>query len=407
MVSKPLNFFSFFDKGGVESDRYWYSRILCIGLGTVKVYMRILYIVPDLYERPGGIARYAQMVCHALANPNCQLQVVVLMDHQKSIHAYTPSLPGISYYACNGSRSLLVRKCIETAVNHPPDIILVGHVNFAPLGFMLAQFVQARYATFIYGVDVWHPLPWHRRLGTRHSDKIISISQFTLEHAMRNHNVGQQKKTAVLHNCLPDKISIADDCREQGLSLSMLTVSRLVKHKGHEYVLHAMPQILQSFPYLLYHIVGDGEMAESLKRLAAELGITHAVRFHGWVSEESLQAHYADASIFVMPSRGEGFGFVFIEALARGLPVVAGNTDATPEVVIDGQIGLLVDPTSVEAIATAIIRLLQDPELRREMGQNGRQYVNQQFGFAHFQYLLLTYIGELVNQQNFADQMAG
>lgn len=386
---------------------YWFSRIVCIGLGAVKVYMRILYIVPDLYERPGGIARYAQMVCRALANANCQLQVVVLMDHTQCVHAYTLSLPGISYYACNGSRSLLVRTCLETAVHHLPDIILVGHVNFAPLGFMLAQFIQAKYATFIYGVDVWHPLPWHRRLGAQHSDKIIAISRFTLDQAIKNHNVVQPKKTAVLHNCLPDKLNEAGNYHEQRLLLSMLTVSRLVAHKGHEYVLRTMPTILESFPNLVYDIVGDGELAASLKDLAAELGITHAVRFHGWVSEESLQAHYANASLFVMPSRGEGFGFVFIEALAHGIPVVAGNTDATPEVVIDGETGLLVDPTSVESIAAAIIQLLQDPERRQTMGQNGYRYVNQQFGFAHFQHLLLTYVAELTGKQSFTNQMAG
>lgn len=367
--------------------------------------MRILYIVPDLYERPGGIARYAQMVCCALASTNVQLQVVALMDHNEDGHAPTFNPSGKSYVACGGSRLLLARKCIEMTVRFSPDIILVGHVNFALLGFMLARLAHAKYATFIYGVDVWYPLSWPRRLGLQQSDKIIAISQFTVAQALKCQNIVAKDKVDILHNCLPFQIVEREPCQRQMRSLSILTVSRLVEHKGHEYVLRAMPLLLEDFPQLIYHVVGEGEIVGKLHHLAQDLGIADSVQFHGRVSEEMLDKHYANASVFVMPSRGEGFGFVFIEAMARGIPVVAGNMDASPEVVMDGQTGCIVDPTSVEAIAMAIRHLLEDAQLRQQMGQNAYKYATQQFGFDRFQQSLSNYLSELVNEKGFLNQM--
>ena len=124
-------------------------------------------------------------------------------------------------------------------------------------------------------------------------------------------------------------------------------------------------------------------------------GAAHAVHFHGVVSEEALRRHYAEASLFIMPSRAEGFGFVFLEAMAQGMPCIGGALDATPEVIVDGETGYLVDPTSVEAIVQAAARLLGDETLRQRMGQSAILHVEQKFSFQHFQQRLLSYLLEL------------
>jgi glycosyltransferase involved in cell wall biosynthesis len=178
---------------------------------------------------------------------------------------------------------------------------------------------------------------------------------------------------------------------------SILTVARLTQpsHKGHEYVLQAMPVLLSQFPRLTYHVVGDGVGRPALEAMADRLGVAHAMWFHGTVSDETLLRLYATASVFVMPSRCEGFGFVFIEAMAQGAPAVGGNVDATPEVIVDGQTGYVVDPTSVDGIVEAVARLLGDETSRQRMGQSAREHVLRNFGYARFRRLLVSYLSEL------------
>ncbi len=178
----------------------------------------------------------------------------------------------------------------------------------------------------------------------------------------------------------------------------MLTVARLSiqeQYKGHDYVIRALPILLARFPDLVYHIIGGGSWRPQLEKLAAQENVSEAVHFHGIVSEEELHRLYAEASLFIMPSRGEGFGFVFLEAMAQGTPVIGGNVDATPEVIADGETGYLVNPTSVEAIVAAASRLLGDETLRRRMGQAGRRRVEQEFSFSQFQRQLVSYLSEI------------
>jgi phosphatidylinositol alpha-1,6-mannosyltransferase len=181
----------------------------------------------------------------------------------------------------------------------------------------------------------------------------------------------------------------------------MLTVARLSQaeqYKGHDFVIRAMPTLLERFPKLVYHVVGDGDWRRDLDALAGQMRVERAVRFHGSVSEQELRRHYAQASVFVMPSRAEGFGFVFLEAMAHGLPVVAGNVDATSEVVVDGETGYLVDPTSVRALVTAISRLLGDRDLRLLMGSAGRARVRENFGYDRFRMRLSELLADLTGE---------
>src|SRR5690606_2090267 len=145
-----------------------------------------------------------------------------------------------------------------------------------------------------------------------------------------------------LHNCLDPQFQPQKIKAGKSASLSLLTVARMSlneQYKGYDVVIRALPQLLAQFPGLIYNVVGDADGRPMLEALAAEQGVAHAVRFHGVVSEEELVRHYHEASVFVMPSRFEGFGFVFLEAMTYGKPVVCGNEDASVEVVRDKTTG--------------------------------------------------------------------
>jgi phosphatidylinositol alpha-1,6-mannosyltransferase len=156
-----------------------------------------------------------------------------------------------------------------------------------------------------------------------------------------------------------------------------------------------MPFLLERFPELIYNIVGDGDGRSQMEDVARQEGVEHAVKFHGSVSDTELKKHYREATLFVMPSRREGFGFVFLEAMAHGLPIVAGDQDATTEVVQDGKTGILVNPLSTYALHAAITRLLTQAEERRQMGLRGAEAVDS-FSYPAFRATMTSYINEVL-----------
>lgn len=348
----------------------------------------ILYLVPDLLGPPGGIARYCRLTAQALRETGVPLRVVALMDRRDTAPT---RLPAESYTPCGGSRSAFVRQATLTALQARPRLILAGHVNLAPLGWALARLVRAPLATFVYGIDAWTPLSRSRRRALQSSDRIIAISRYTACRAAQA-NALDPAQLRVLHNCLDPQLELTSPDPQRDGAPSLLTVARMSlaeQYKGHDVVIRAMPELVRRFPDLRYDIVGDGDARPGLQALAAQMDVAEAVRFHGVVSESALQAHYAQASLFIMPSRAEGFGFVFLEAMAHGLPVIGGNVDATPEVIVDGETGLLIDPTSVEAVIEAVSRLLSDDDQRMRMGETAQRHVADTFSYPGFRRQLI------------------
>ncbi len=164
----------------------------------------------------------------------------------------------------------------------------------------------------------------------------------------------------------------------------LLTVCRLVRRKGVDLVIEALARLAPSHPGLRYLVVGAGPERRNLETLARRHGVAERVIFAGSVPEEELPAHYHLASVFAMPSRHlgaeasvEGLGLVYLEAMASGLPVVAGRSGGVPDIVHDGINGLLVDPGSVEALVRALDTLLGDPEHAARLGAGGLAFVHR------------------------------
>ncbi|MFJ8935583.1 glycosyltransferase family 4 protein [Streptomyces sp. NPDC102365] len=166
----------------------------------------------------------------------------------------------------------------------------------------------------------------------------------------------------------------------------VVCVSRLVPRKGQDTLILAMPRILASEPEAVLLIVGGGPYEKELRRLAYETGVAGSVRFTGAVPWSELPAHYGAGDVFAMPCRTrrggldvEGLGIVYLEASATGLPVVAGDSGGAPDAVLDGETGWVVRGGSAEDAADRITTLLADPELRRRMGERGREWVESRW----------------------------
>jgi glycosyltransferase involved in cell wall biosynthesis len=175
----------------------------------------------------------------------------------------------------------------------------------------------------------------------------------------------------------------------------LISVSRLGanRYKNIDKVIMALPRVLAAFPDTHYDIIGDGPCRPELEQMARASGIAERVHFLGAVDELRRDAVYAAADVFVLPSTGEGFGIVFLEAWNFGLPCIASNRDAAREVIRDGVDGFCVDPEP-DRIAEAVGALLADPERRRAMGEAGRQRLLTTYTHEKFRDNLSNILGE-------------
>jgi phosphatidylinositol alpha-1,6-mannosyltransferase len=177
------------------------------------------------------------------------------------------------------------------------------------------------------------------------------------------------------------------DVAPQNARPVLLTVGRLDASegsKGVSQVIRALPRVSRHLPDVGYVVVGAGTGLSSLRRLAEELGVAARVEFRSRLDRLALARAYQDATLYVMPSKLEGFGIAFIEAALFGKPSLAGMAGGAPEVVLDGVTGELVDPDDIEAITEHVVGLLSRPEVLKRMGWKARERVMEQYSYEVF-----------------------
>ena len=234
-----------------------------------------------------------------------------------------------------------------------------------------SRLLGAKLVLLIYGIDAWSPTG--RRISDRLvgcADLVISISQFTKQRFL-SWSAVHDNQVHLLPNAIHmEEYGIGEKPHylEQRYGLEgkkvLMTLARLQQNeqqKGLDEMLEVFPELLAEDKNLMYLIAGDGDDKQRLERKAASLGLNNHVVFAGRVPEAEKADHYRLADIFVMPGRQEGFGFVFLEAMASGIPVVASSLDGSREAVLDGELGELADPDDREALKAAIRRALRRP----------------------------------------------
>ncbi len=176
----------------------------------------------------------------------------------------------------------------------------------------------------------------------------------------------------------------------------LLTLARLDERKGQDMLIRALPMIRAAVPDVTYLVVGEGGYGPTLRRLVSELQLNDAVVFTGAVADAEVADYYQTCDLYAMPNRTigngdtEGFGLVFLEAGACGKPVIGGIAGGVPDAIMHQKTGLLVDGTSIDAIANSCIRLLQDDALRNELGANGLEHARKnEWGVKAKQFLAL------------------
>ena len=260
------------------------------------------------------------------------------------------------------------------------------------IAFLLKVFFKRKYFLWVYGgettpVYMKNALTtyWAKKL-LNNADKIVTNSKFCQKEFL-DYGFPEEHCPIILPGVDVSVFTPGEAPKEliqkwnpDGKKI-LLTVARVSERKGHDLVIRSLPKILESFPDVLYLIVGKGPDTERLRKLADDLGISDSVKFCGFVPDEDLPDYYRMSDIYVMPNREifdttdsiEGFGISFVEASSCGKPVIGGKSGGAVEAVADGVSGYLVDPESVDEFTSAVLRLLSDQNLLKKIGDDGRK----------------------------------
>jgi len=246
------------------------------------------------------------------------------------------------------------------------DVVFCGHLFVAPLAAIVARLARARLWVQVHGIEAWQELSGLHRRSVEAAALVTSVSRHTRRRLLRWVDI-EPARVKILPNTVEQRFQPGpkpDHLLERHAArgkLVLMTVSRLAaseRYKGHDRVIRSLPRVLSEHPDTIYIVVGDGDDRPRLEMLAAQCGVTEKVRFIGQVPRDELPDYFRLADVFVMPSTGEGFGIVFLEAMATGIGVIGGNQDGSVDALCDGALGILVEPEDREELASAICAAL-------------------------------------------------
>jgi len=184
---------------------------------------------------------------------------------------------------------------------------------------------------------------------------------------------------------------------------TLLLVGGNIQRKGLPIILRALKSLIKEIPNLTLQVVGKNQNIDRMKALANKLGVGDYVDFLGWVPPEKIHMYYRQASIFVMPSLMEGFGLVFLEAMAQGLPVIGGNVGGTSELIKDGENGILVSPGHSASLHDKILSLLTNGDFRKKLIKNGYKTIEKRFAVKNMIHETVRYYDEVLSDAHNAE----
>ena len=356
---------------------------------------RIVLLTLQTFSTTGGIQKMTRTLAHslqtvaALHNWDFKLWSVYDKDEDLMPQYLSPK----SFKGFNVKRNSFAVKALRVAKS--ANVIIITHINMAVIG-LLSKFINPRCEVWLiaHGIEVWRPLSSSRKIFLKKCDKIICVSSYTKGEIIRRHNVNADK-CVVLNNAidsfmpppsgfnkpkyLQQKYQLADD------DVVLFTLTRLAvteQYKGYEQVIKALNKLRVNFPKIKYILSGQCDAGEEarIRQLAKQYNVEDIVILTGFISEKELADYFLLADLFVLPSKKEGFGIVFIEAMSFGLRVICGNVDGSMDAIRNGELGKAVNPDDLDEIQSTIEAYLQTPLTvadRQNLQQLCLHYFNQ------------------------------
>ncbi|HSN07806.1 MAG TPA: glycosyltransferase family 4 protein, partial [Hanamia sp.] len=249
------------------------------------------------------------------------------------------------------------------------DVIILSHINLLPVGYLIKLFSpKTKLVLIAHGIEAWKAFKGLQKIMLFSCDRILAVSRYTKEVIIALNHFPSEK-IQVLNNCLDPYLekpiqkekdnNLLERYHLQKEDTVLMTLTRLAareRYKGYDIVIESLRELRKKSPGLKYLIIGryDDKEKHRLDKLIRNAGLQQQVIFTGFVPDEELADHFNLADIYIMPSEKEGFGIVFIEAMYYNKPVIAGNKDGSTDALLDGRLGLLVNPESLEDISKSI-----------------------------------------------------
>jgi phosphatidyl-myo-inositol dimannoside synthase len=342
--------------------------------------MKTLLLCPELFARESGIQRilrlYLKALC-GLADPGDEVRLVVLNDAEfpaAQLQRYA-SEKLTARRPCGRRKAQFVRRALRASA--AVDRVVCGHLGQLGVAW-LARCLHPRldYYLVAHGIEVWRSYTWMERLALRGARRILCVSDFTRREMQRRITLPESQFVVVPNALDPRFDNISSEPMTASGDPIILTVARLdakERYKGVDHLIEAMPAIRLAVPAARLRIIGVGTDLPRLQELATSLGAADAVDFAGFVNDDGLSAAYRECTLFALPSQGEGFGIVFLEAMAHGKPCLGANAGAIPEI-IDSTSGVLADYGAVRQIAAKAVWALQRPWNSEQIRQHAAQF---------------------------------
>ncbi len=327
----------------------------------------VLALVAEAWGADGGIAQFNRNLLDALgARGDLAVDALGLIGRPEA----RPGSNGVRWSIPRpGSKAAFALAAFVRTLRTRPALVVCGLVGLGPLALPLTRLVRARMWTLTHGIEIWQPGPRWDNGALARADLVTTVSRYSRARLLEWSGLAPDR-VRVLPNTVdlerwrpgprPPELVRRYDVQDKRVLLTVARLSAAEQYKGHDRVLAVLRPIAERTGPLRYVVAGRGDDQPRLEAVARDAGVADLVAFAGFVPDDELEAHYRLADAFVMPSTGEGFGIVFLEAMACGCPVVAGNRDGSVDALADGALGRLVDPDRPDELVRAVVATLND-----------------------------------------------
>ena len=335
---------------------------------------KILFLTLRVFSATGGIEKVCRCVCKALSDLSskempAELTVYSMYDEEKDAdkkYLTSAFFKGFGEHKFHFAKSAIKKGCDSR-------VVILSHINLLMIGYIIKLFSPAtKVILYAHDIEVWEPIGSFKNKMLKKCDKILCVSEFTRQKMQQLFGLPAEKLT-VLNNCLdPFLIQHSQPRKDENLmarygfattDIILLTLTRLSskeQYKGYDHVMESIHSFKEQYPQIKYLIVGkyDDDEKQRLDTIIEKLSLQCQIIFTGYIPDKELPKHYQLADLYVMPSKKEGFGIVFIEAMHYGLPVIAGNKDGSADALLQGRLGTLVNPDDQSEINGAIQKVM-------------------------------------------------
>ncbi len=372
---------------------------------------------PELFGAIGGIQTYSNFLFKAFQELNKGFQYEFFLKNDSFVDKITLKQQNIKFHFTGNWHGYLrtavfASKIIGYGMWKRPDLVISSHLNFIVAAYWLKKITGVPYWAVAHGVEAWDIENQALKTALQEADKILAVSNYTRDRILKEQNIDPSKIVILPNTFDAERFKINPKpeqlLKRYGLTLDqpiILTVARLASseaYKGYDKILQALPEIRTKIPNVHYILVGKGSDRTRIETLITELDLQDCVTLAGFVPDEELCDHYNLCDVFAMPSKGEGFGIVYLEALACGKPTLGGNQDGAIDALCNGELGVLVNPDDIKNIAQSLIQILQGtyPNPLIYQPEVLRQKVIDYFGFEQFQETLQGYVDKWILSSN-------